>query len=704
MNTNQFRLSLFILVGITVNVIMGNLSFRFDVPIYLDTMGTVLVAAVSGVFPAIFTAMVSNVVSMVYNVDAVYFGLVNVLTGMFAAWFFRAKRYRKVSSILVYVCLLGVLCGTLGALIQWGLLGKPQSSSIVITVEMFAAYAKVPLFVSFLSINILLNMVDKGIALGAVLVFMHFYPKEKLIKLKNCIWKQQPLSTEQIETLRIWSKGIGRSVRTKMVIMLFFVSFALVFIMGVVGVRLYLVNEKEERKESAVKAAEFTAKVINPEMLTEYIKYGDKVQGYDEIKGVLTQIRDNAHGVKYLYIVQMKKDGYHFVFDVDTEDEKGFKPGEIRPYDKALEPYKEKLIAGENIAPVEANDFTKWILTSFVPIRNEAGQTLAYVGADVSITNLASYMRDFLFRVILIMAGFFVLILAYALWSTGIAIVYPINAIAMCLEQFAEGGEEQDELDKNVKKIRDLNIHTNDEVERLFHAICQVTLNEAEQIRSIRKFSEATTKMQDGLIITMADMVENRDSDTGEHIQKTAAYVKIIVEGLQKRGYYAGKITPKFISDVVRSAPLHDVGKINISDKILNKPGKLTEEEYETMKLHTVYGKQIMEKAISTVKGENYLKEARNMAAYHHERWDGTGYPEGLHGEVIPLSARIMAVADVFDALTSPRVYKPAFPMEKAIQILEEGRGTQFDAKCVDVFLEALPEVKMVLRKYNQHI
>ena len=136
---------------------------------------------------------------------------------------------------------------------------------------------------------------------------------------------------------------------------------------------------------------------------------------------------------------------------------------------------------------------------------------------------------------------------------------------------------------------------------------------------------------------------------------------------------------------------------------VLNKPGKLTDEEYEIMKPHTTAGKRIIEKAISTGKGENYLKEARNMAAYHHERWDGKGYPEGLHGEVIPLSARIMAVADVFDALTSARVYKPAFPAGEGLEIINGGgKGTQFDPKCVEVFMDSLPEVKVILRKYNR--
>ena len=158
----------------------------------------------------------------------------------------------------------------------------------------------------------------------------------------------------------------------------------------------------------------------------------------------------------------------------------------------------------------------------------------------------------------------------------------------------------------------------------------------------------------------------------------------------------ADKLTDEYRKDVANSAPLHDVGKLMVSDVILNKPGRLTDEEFAIMKNHTVAGKEIISSAMSLVSDSGYLKEAKNLATYHHERWDGTGYPSGKAGEEIPLSARIMAVADVFDALVSRRSYKEPFPFEKAMDIIREGAGTQFDPKIAEVFLEASEDVRKI--------
>ena len=171
---------------------------------------------------------------------------------------------------------------------------------------------------------------------------------------------------------------------------------------------------------------------------------------------------------------------------------------------------------------------------------------------------------------------------------------------------------------------------------------------------------------------------------------------------LRREHVYEDQLTDAFIQDVINSAPLHDVGKIQVPDAILNKPGKLTDEEFAIMKTHTTAGSEIITSAIDMVSEENsgYLQEARNLAHYHHEKWNGTGYPDGLSGTDIPLSARIMAVADVFDALVSKRSYKDGFPFEKAMAIIKEGRGTHFDPAIVDAFEHASGEVRQIMESH----
>ena len=161
------------------------------------------------------------------------------------------------------------------------------------------------------------------------------------------------------------------------------------------------------------------------------------------------------------------------------------------------------------------------------------------------------------------------------------------------------------------------------------------------------------------------------------------------------------QLTDQFVSDVVNSAPLHDIGKITVPDAILNKPGRLDDQEYERMKGHAKAGGDIIAKTIGLVPQSGYLSEAKNMAEFHHEKWNGSGYPHGLKGTAIPLSARIMAVADVFDALVSKRSYKEPFTFEKAQEIIREGAGKHFDPRIVEAFFDAEDEVREIAEKFN---
>lgn len=191
--------------------------------------------------------------------------------------------------------------------------------------------------------------------------------------------------------------------------------------------------------------------------------------------------------------------------------------------------------------------------------------------------------------------------------------------------------------------------------------------------------------------------VQKCDESTGENIKNTVSLVRIIVEGLSEEGNpYAPRMTDAFKADVIAAAPLHDIGKIMIPDAILNKPGKLTDEEFKIMKTHTVEGDKIIDDVIKRVGREKSgcLNEARYMASCHHERWDGKGYPEGLSGEDIPLSARIMAVADVFDALVSVRCYKPSFTFEEAMNVIKKDAGTHFDPVVAKAFVDAADKVR----------
>jgi len=199
------------------------------------------------------------------------------------------------------------------------------------------------------------------------------------------------------------------------------------------------------------------------------------------------------------------------------------------------------------------------------------------------------------------------------------------------------------------------------------------------------------TKLQESILKTMANMVEYRDNLTGGHISRTQHTVKLLLDEIRKQEIYADTIENWDISLILQSTQLHDVGKIVIIDNILKKPGPLTDEEFNEMKNHVIYGLRIIER-IETDSGESdLLKYAKIFALTHHEKWDGSGYPNRLSGDKIPLHGRIMAIADVYDALISERPYKKAMTHDEAIKIITEGKGTHFDPVLIDLFLKIEP-------------
>lgn len=214
---------------------------------------------------------------------------------------------------------------------------------------------------------------------------------------------------------------------------------------------------------------------------------------------------------------------------------------------------------------------------------------------------------------------------------------------------------------------------------------------------ALLEHNEKMLYLQNTTIIGMATMIESRDGDTGEHVKRTSTYVSMLAQAAQDVGYQSEILTDSYIELLIKAAPLHDIGKIMVSDTILLKPGKLTEEEFEKIKLHACEGGRIVRDVIGGIGDEDYINIASDVAAYHHEKWDGTGYNEGLSGEDIPLCARIMAVADVFDALVSKRCYKEKFPVDEAFKIIKDSAGTHFDPALVDIFLSIRPEVEAYL-------
>ena len=511
--------------------------------------------------------------------------------------------------------------------------------------------------------------------------------------------KVSPSSGESVDKEGDWH-GDGMSIRTKILSLLTAALFLFGFASAAISYSIYMDSSIEQHKYLGESTARLVSSVIDADKVDEYIEKGPLAEGYLEKEQQLYQIKNSSPTIEYLYVYKIMEDGCHVVFDLDSEGAEGSKPGEVIEFDEAFKEYLPTLLAGGNVAPIISDETYGWLLTVYVPVYDSQGSCKCYAAVDISMNDLRLQAQQFLVKLCVVFSCIFIVILLAAFWLAKYNLIIPINKMARSASRFRRDNVEA--LKQSLSEIRKLDIHTEDEIENLYRSFVTMTQENVNFMTDIHQKTQTISELQKAFILTMADMVERRDQNTGEHIKKTAAYVKIIAEEMKREGAYPKEITDEFVRRIVDSAPLHDLGKIGVPDAILNKPGKLTDEEFDIIKSHTKIGGRIISSLISAVPDSEYLYDAMDLALYHHEKWNGRGYPMGLSGEDIPISARIMAVADVFDALVSNRSYKKGFPYEKALAIIREERGAHFDPIVVDAFFAVKDEILKVADEFSE--
>ena len=693
------HLILLCVVGLAVNFLLARLPMALNLPLYLDNVGSALAAALGGYIPGIVVGFFTNLVNSIGAPETIYYGSLTVLIAICSAWFAQRGYYGRPSRLPVVVVVFALIGGGLGSVLTWTLYGFQfgNSLSAPLARRILNTGALSPFWSQFAA-DMVIDLADKAITVAIVAIALYVMPQSIKERFYFAGWQQVPFTRKKLEAER--KRARRMSLRSKIV---FVAAVAMVVVAGVVTCISFVHFRNaaiDEQINLAYGVANVAAEAIDGDRVDEYIEKGEAAEGYARVDKRFYDLVNSSENIEYVYAYRILEDGCQVVFDADTPDTPGSEPGEMVEFDEAFRDQLPTLLAGGDIKPITSNEKYGWLLTVYKPVRDSKGVCQCYVGVDINMNHIATNGYQFVARVISLFFGFFLLILTCSLWLAEYNVILPINSMDAATGTAAYNSAEARAL--SLKRIHELDIHTGDEIENLYRSVVRTTEEMVATIENVEHQNQVIHRLQNGLILVLADMVESRDKCTGDHVRKTAAYVDIILRELKREGVYQDQLTEDYIRDVVNSAPLHDVGKIHVPDAILNKPGKLTDEEYEIMKTHTTAGAAVIARAIDTVSEEHsgYLKEAMNLAHYHHEKWNGQGYPCGLAGEEIPLSARVMAVADVFDALVSRRSYKESFPFEKAVDIIREGSGSHFDPKVVNAFLAAQDEVRRVMNTY----
>ena len=685
------------LTFICLNIIGHEVAGALNLGLYLDCIGTIVAAIYGGFVPSVVCGYLTNIIIGITDGTTFYFSVVNVLIAGLTAYFSHRGYFKKPLKTVVAILGITLVSALASEAIAWFLFG--MEDELTGDLARYLHEHGCNAFMATFLANLHINLIDKAITVLVALGIVRLLPQSYTDAADFGLWQQTPLTREDREWLQ---QQHPRSVplRHKITIIIAVLLAVVVAVDSYVSLDTYNDSLIAEEIGSANGVLDYLIHEVDPGMVDTYLEEGKSAKGYLETEKRFAELRDSFPRVAYIYAYRVEEDGCHVVFDPDTADLPGMQPGDIVEFDEAFMPYRDDLLAGREIEPVISNESYGWLLTVYRPLYDSSGRCVCYICIDVSMDEVIFGGFQFITRVLALFGAFFVLAAVLVGWLAEYSIVIPLNSIGYVMRLFASTVDDDTRTD-SLANLKKLDITTGDEVELLYESVTKTATDMVDYIEMTEKQNETISSMQENLIMVMADLVESRDKYTGDHVRKTARYCEIIMDELIREGIYTDQLTEEFVSNVSHSAPLHDIGKIHVPDAILNKPGRLTAEEFEIMKSHTTAGYEILEQAVKAVSEPTYLDEAKNLAEYHHEKWAGGGYPTGISGEDIPLSARIMAVADVFDALVSKRSYKDGFPLEKAYAIIEEGAGTHFDPQIARAFLNARDKAEEVCRAYG---
>ena len=679
-----------VVIGVGLNFLGRLLNTALGLPLYLDNVGTLLTAMTGGLVPGITVGFFSNLINGLNDPNSTYYAVVSILIAVAAVACTKKRIMTRFPQVLPAVLLFALIGVVVGGVLTWLINGKDFGEGYAVEL---AAKIGDTLSIGYVSSNLLscflVDLVDKAAVTAAAVPIYLLLPEKLLDYYRAQSWY-----------LRKNTKGVAHIHKRTSLTVKMSVAIALsiaIAMLGTITTSILQYHKLTIRayQDKGERVTALLAEMLGPREVEALLADGRDAEPYLGMTRELENVIQTSPEVRFIYAYRVRENDCLVVYDLDVPGQEADDPGTAVEYDGTIEKYSELFLAGEPVPADTTIDEYGWLYSVYRPVFDADGKLLCYAIADMSMERMINDEIAYLAKLISIFIAFLFLTGVYSIWLTRKAVIDPVNTIANAANRFSYDTPEA--RVQSRKMVEALDITTGDELEDLYRAYRKTTEDMVDYIDEVQHKSNQISNLQNGLILVLADMVESRDKSTGDHVKKTSAYVAIILEQMRKEGIYANRLTDSYTYDVVHSAPLHDIGKITISDAILNKPGKLTDEEFDVMKTHAASGEVIIDQVIDTMREEsNYLNEAKKLAAYHHEKWNGTGYPKGLRGDEIPLCARVMAVADVFDALVSRRSYKGPYSVEKSLEIIKEGSGNHFDPLVVKAFLDAEPEVRRV--------